>query len=98
MNPSLETIKLRTMKNNSNENERFLTTDTSGGLFEIYVKGQLDKSWSEWLGGMEIELANEGEMILTGNIGDQAALMGILNKLYSLNLTIVSLRKTNQRK
>lgn len=86
------------MKNNSNENERFLTTDTSGGFFEIHVKGQLDKSWSEWLGGMEIELANKGEMILTGNIGDQAALMGILNKLYSLNLTIVSLRKTNQRK
>ena len=67
-------------------------------IFEIKVRGHLDKSWSEWLGGMEIELANEGEMILTGNIGDQAALMGILNKLYSLNLTIVSLRKTNQRK
>jgi len=98
MNPPLETDRVRTMKNNNNENEGFLTTDTSGGLFEINVKGQLDKSWSEWLGGMEIELANEGEMILTGNIGDQAALMGILNKLYSLNLTIVSLRKTNQRK
>ena len=85
------------MKNNSYANEKFLTINTSGGLFEIHVKGQLDKSWSEGLGGMEIELANDGEMILTGNIGDQAALMGILNKLYNLNLTIISLRKTNHR-
>ena len=32
-------------------------------------------------------------MILYGHIGDQAALMGILNKLYGLNLTLLSVRK-----
>jgi len=84
------------MKNNINANEKSPTTNTIGGLFEIHVKGHLDKSWSEWLGGLEIELLNNGEMILRGCIGDQAALMGILNKLYSLNLTILSLRKTNR--
>jgi hypothetical protein len=98
MNPSLETDRVRTMKNNSDANEKFLTTNTSGGLFEIHVKGQLDKSWSDWLGGLDLELENNGEMILTGHIDDQAALMGILNKLYNLNLTIVSFRKTNHRK
>jgi hypothetical protein len=98
MNPSLETDRVRTMKNNSDANEKFLTTNTSGGLFEIHVKGQLDKSWSDWLEGLEIELQNNGEMILKGYIEDQAALMGILNKLYNLNLTIISLRKTNQGK
>ena len=83
------------MKSNNNANEKFLTTGTRGGLFEIHVKGHLDNSWSDWLGGLEMELVNNGEMILTGFIGDQAALMGILNKLYSLNLTIISLRKNN---
>ena len=96
MNPSLENVKFRTMKSN-NTNEKYLTTG-SGGLFEIHIKGHLDKSWSEWLGGLDIELVNDGEMILSGYIGDQAALMGILNKLYNLNLAIISLRKTNHRK
>jgi len=91
-----ETVKFRTMKSN-NTNEKYLTTG-SGGLFEIHIKGHLDKSWSEWLGGLDIELVNDGEMILSGYIGDQAALMGILNKLYNLNLAIISLRKTNHRK
>ncbi len=36
--------------------------------------------------------------MLSGHIRDQAALMGILNKLYSLNLTLLSVRETNQTK
>jgi hypothetical protein len=32
-------------------------------------------------------------MILCGHITDQAALMGILNKLYGLNLTLLSVNE-----
>jgi hypothetical protein len=86
------------MTTKSNENEIKVSSGTQGGFCEIQVKGHLDKSWSDWLEGLEIELLDNGEMILSGYIGDQAALMGILNKLYSLNLTLLSVSNTNQKK
>jgi hypothetical protein len=86
------------MTSKINENKIRLPSDTHGGFFEIHVKGHLDKSWSDWLEGLEMELLDNGEMILSGYIADQAALMGILNKLYSLNLTLLSMSKTNQKK
>jgi hypothetical protein len=71
---------------------------TSKGYFEIQVKGQLDNSWSERMGNLEMKLLPEGEMILRGYIEDQAALMGILNNLYNLNLTIISVTNTSNDK
>jgi hypothetical protein len=87
-------------KNSENENakESNLSTEARGGFFEIRVKGHLDESWSDWLGGLEMELLDNGEMRLRGHIRDQAALMGILNKLYSLNLILLSLSEVNQKK
>jgi hypothetical protein len=83
------------MNNNDAENckSRF---EKKGNVFEIHVKGQLDDSWSDWLEGLEVKLVEDGEMILIGIIGDQAALMGILNKLYGLNLTLLSVNEINK--
>jgi hypothetical protein len=86
------------MTSKNNENGIKLPTDTYGRFFEIRVKGQLDESWSDWLEGLEVKLIDNGEMVLYGHIRDQAELMGILNKLYSLNLTLLSVRNTNQKK
>ncbi len=72
-------------------------TSPQVGYFEIQVRGQLDESWSDWLEGLEVKLLNNGEMILSGHIGDQAALMGILYKLYGLNLTLLSVSKVHQK-
>ena len=67
-------------------------------FYEIRVKGQLDASWSDWLEGLEVTLLQNGEMILSGHIRDQAALLGTLNKLYGLNLALLSLTKINSKK
>ena len=83
---------------NDNENKSILSTDAQGDYFEILVKGHLDKSWSEWLGGLEVKLQDNREMMLSGHIGDQTALMGILNKLYRLNLNLLSFNKVNPEK
>jgi hypothetical protein len=57
--------------------------------YRIGVKEHLDPSWSEWLGGWTI-LPQEGDgTILTGPVADQAALHGILNKMYAMNLTLL---------
>ena len=90
------------MKNMNNENgsekKSALSSSVPGSFFEIRVKGHLDESWADWSGGLEMKLSENGETMLCGRIQDQAALMGILNKLYSLNLALLSVRETNQTK
>lgn len=66
------------------------------GFYEIRVKGQLDKRWSEWLENLEVKLLEDGEMILSGPIVDQAALMGVLNKLSHLNLILLSVNNVKK--
>ena len=72
------------------DNRSAPSSRSGGGFFEIHVKGHLDAKWSDWLGGLEVERLDNGEMILSGTIVDQAALMGILNQLHRLNLALVS--------
>jgi hypothetical protein len=107
MKSDSENAKLDARGNMTNKNDEFnkkrqeeFPTGAHGGLFEIHVKGQLDETWSDWLEGLEVKLLENGEMILSGNIGDQAALMGVLNKLYGLNLTLLSVNqiKKTERK
>jgi hypothetical protein len=70
--------------------------ETLGSLFEICVKGQLDGSWSDWLEGMDVKLLDNDQMLLCGYVVDQAALMGLLNKLCGLNLTLCSVREVQE--
>ena len=61
--------------------------------YQIKVPGHLDDSWSDWVEGMTITVESEGEdppvTTLTGTM-DQAALHGLLRRLYSLGLPLVS--------
>jgi hypothetical protein len=68
-----------------------------GGIYQIHVKGHLNNKWSDWLEGLEVRLLDDGEMILSGTIVDQAALMGILNKINRLNLTLLSICKVSEK-
>ena len=78
------------------KNKSILSTSAHGAFFEIHVKGHLDESWSDWLEGLAVKLLDNGEMILYGHIVDQAALMGTLNKLYGLNLTLLSVNENKK--
>ena len=61
--------------------------------YQIKVPGHLDESWSDWAGGMTITVQSESDespiTTLTG-IVDQAALHGVLRRLYSLGLPLIS--------
>jgi hypothetical protein len=72
-------------------------TGAGGGCFEIHVKGHLNQDWSDWLEGLEMKLLDDGEMILSGFIVDQAALIGVLNKLNRLNLTLLSVNEVKSK-
>ncbi len=102
MMASRRAVKLGSMKNinkqTDNKDNKVFNTANYGGFFKISVKGHLDDSWSDWLEGLELKKRDNGEMILTGYIEDQAALMGVLSKLYRLNLTLLSINKINRNK
>lgn len=85
-------------KNASKSNQSIPTAGAQAGVYKIKVKGQLDESWSDWLEGLEVKLLDNREMILVGHIRDQAALMGLLNKLYRLNLALLSLSAAGRRR
>ena len=87
-----ETNEERNQKNRAASSAR-----GHGDFFEIHVKGHLDQSWSDWLDGLDVTLLDNGEMILFGRIADQAALMGVLNKLYGLNLTLLSVNEIKKQ-
>ncbi len=65
--------------------------DSEGSWCEIRVRGQLGNEWSDWFGELELERSGNGEMILSGRIVDQGALIGILSKLNRLNLVLTSI-------
>jgi hypothetical protein len=62
-------------------------------IYIIKISGHLKEKWAEWLNGMVVKienLTNENITAITVQIPDQAALRGILNKLWDLNLTLLS--------
>jgi hypothetical protein len=62
-------------------------------LYQIKIPGQLDESWSDWAEGLTITVESEAEdqpvTTLTGTM-DQAALQGLVRRLYSLGLPLIS--------
>ena len=67
-------------------------------FYHITVRGFLENSWSEQLGGLHIHHETSDEnarfTILEGELVDQAALFGVLNSLYGLGFPILSVEAT----
>jgi hypothetical protein len=63
---------------------------TDPARYRIRVKGQVGPEWSEWFDGMTITYDEHHETILSGQLLDQAALYGILNKIQALGLPLLS--------
>jgi hypothetical protein len=67
-----------------------VTTKQIGIVICIRIKETLSEDWSDWLDGLLITRDESGNTILVGSVLDQAALRGILGKLWDVNLTILS--------
>jgi len=66
-------------------------------IYEIQVQGVLDRGWENWFNGLAVTLTYTSEQppttTLIGSVADQAALRGMLCKLWDLNLTLISVRR-----
>ncbi len=72
-------------------------TFDSPAIYQIIVEGRLDPTWSDPLQGMLICPATIDAYpqvtTLKGELSDQAALAGVLNTLYELHLTVISVKR-----
>ena len=70
------------------------TDETSGTVYHIEIKGSLKAGWMAWLNGMATSIqphpGSPGHTTITARVPDQAALRGLLNKIWDLNLTLIS--------
>jgi hypothetical protein len=61
--------------------------------YRIRVAGQLDANWADWFAGFAVTPQSNGETLITGPVRDQAELSGLLNRLFSLNLVVIDVRR-----
>ena len=59
-------------------------------VYQIRLKGHLGSDWTDWFEGMTITLQEDGDMLLTGPIVDQAALHRLLKKVRDLGMPLAS--------
>ena len=64
----------------------------------IRIKNHLDSHWERWFEGMTITHADDGVMILSGEVVDQSALLGLLERIHNLNLSLISFQKVDPEK
>ena len=66
--------------------------------YQIRVEGVLDAGWSAWFDGMEVA-GDEGDRqtTITGPVVDQAALHGLLTKVFDLGLPLISVQRLPPR-
>ena len=62
-------------------------------VYQIRIEGHLDHQWTDWFDGLTINLEDNGEMLLTGPVVDQAALFGLLKKVRDLGMPLVSVNR-----
>lgn len=62
---------------------------------EIRFKGRLKQDWSDWLDGLIVSHQASGETLVNGQLPDQAALLGLLNRLHGLNLQLLSFSQSD---
>ena len=70
--------------------------------YRIRIQGNLDPRWSEWLADMSIaperNESGASAVVLTGFLADQAALRGVLNRLWDLNLAVISVNRIDRHR
>jgi hypothetical protein len=84
----------------SHNRERVMSNESNAEIdrgqplvYQIRVKGHLDRQWTDWFGSLSITLEDNGETLLTGHVVDQAALHGLLRKVRDLGVPLLSVSR-----
>ena len=70
------------------------------GTYRICVSGRLNAAWADYFEEMVFSETSEphGTILttLTGDLPDQAAVQGVLQKLYNLGFPLISVERVNR--
>ena len=58
--------------------------------YDIRVKGHLEARWAAWFDGLALINEDDGTTTITGQVVDQAALHGLLQKLRDVGIPLIS--------
>jgi hypothetical protein len=84
--------------------QQYRLTMSDPAEYRVCVQGAIERSWMELFARMKVSYRNvatpNAVTVLTGDVLDQAALMGLLNRLYGLGLPLVSVqwRRSKERR
>ena len=73
-----------------NDTQPIIPIHDEPATYEIRLKGHLPDRWAGWFGDVAIRLDDDGTTVLTCPAIDQAALYGLLKKVRSLGLPLLS--------
>jgi hypothetical protein len=68
----------------------YLSSMRTNRWFEIRLKGHLDSRWAAWFDGLTLTNESDGTTLIRGQVVDQAALYGLLQKIRDMGLPLVS--------
>lgn len=60
--------------------------------YEVRVEGLLGSDWSTWFDGLDVTTEG-GQSVLFGELADEAALHGVLERVRDLGLQLISVRR-----
>lgn len=61
--------------------------------YQIKIQGHLGPQWAEWFEDLTVTLETSGVTVLTGPVADQAALYGLLRKIHTLGMPLLSVMR-----
>lgn len=64
-------------------------------IYQIRLKGHLGQQWAAAFEGLTLTWEENGDMLLTGPVTDQAALYGLLRKVRDLGLPLLEITRLN---
>jgi len=66
------------------------------GRYEIRLQGRLDARWAAWFNATSLTTDSDGTTVLRGQVADQAALHGLLQKVRDLGLPLICVTHLNR--
>jgi hypothetical protein len=62
--------------------------------YEIRIRGHLEPRWEPWFDGLTLTQEPDGTTVIRGEVADQAALHGLIQKVRDIGLPLVSVTST----
>ncbi|NNJ11362.1 hypothetical protein EKD04_013555 [Chloroflexales bacterium ZM16-3] len=69
------------------------SSPTEPVIYQLRLQGRLGADWSDWLEGMTVSPAENGDTLVTGLVIDQATLHGLLRKVRDLGIPLLAVNR-----